>query len=285
MKKIFAAVIALMMTLSASAQFYIYFSDGEIRPVDSISMIAPVQGALKGTFSVSETTQIRFSRGNLQYKASTNTWRFAENQYDIIGATNTNVSSTYNGWIDFYGWGTGSNPTLSPQLFEEVANFTDWGVNPISNGGNEANQWRTLTDDEWVYLINTRDDASSKYGVASVNGINGLVLLPDNWTLPTGCSFNSGKAANNGSQNFATKNSYTLAQWQKMESAGAVFLPAAGWRDKDKTVSEVGQTGYYWSSTPNGESFAFRLVFNAYLLNTHDLHGDRRRCISVRLVR
>ena len=38
MKKIFMAVIALMMTLSASAQFYIYFSDGQIAQVDSISV-------------------------------------------------------------------------------------------------------------------------------------------------------------------------------------------------------------------------------------------------------
>ena len=38
MKKMFMAVIAFMMTLSASAQFYIYFSDGQIAQVDSISV-------------------------------------------------------------------------------------------------------------------------------------------------------------------------------------------------------------------------------------------------------
>ena len=41
MKKLFMAVIALMMTISASAQFYIYCSDGNVIKVDSISMIAP----------------------------------------------------------------------------------------------------------------------------------------------------------------------------------------------------------------------------------------------------
>ena len=41
MKKLFMAVIALMMTISTSAQFYIYFSDGTVAKVDSISMIAP----------------------------------------------------------------------------------------------------------------------------------------------------------------------------------------------------------------------------------------------------
>ena len=35
------AVIAFMMTISASAQFYIYCSDGNVIKVDSISMIAP----------------------------------------------------------------------------------------------------------------------------------------------------------------------------------------------------------------------------------------------------
>ena len=39
-------------------------------------------GAINSLFSVSDDLQVRFSRGNLQYQASTNTWRFAENQYD-----------------------------------------------------------------------------------------------------------------------------------------------------------------------------------------------------------
>ena len=41
MKKFFMAVIAVMMTISASAQFYIYYSDGTVAKVDSISLVAP----------------------------------------------------------------------------------------------------------------------------------------------------------------------------------------------------------------------------------------------------
>ena len=44
MKKFFMAVIAFMMTISASAQFYIYCSDGNVIKVDSISMVAPEIG-------------------------------------------------------------------------------------------------------------------------------------------------------------------------------------------------------------------------------------------------
>ena len=62
-----------------------------------------IQGALNGVFSLSDTTIALFSQGNLQYQATTNTWRFAENQWDIVGYANMNVSSTYDGWIDLFG--------------------------------------------------------------------------------------------------------------------------------------------------------------------------------------
>ena len=79
-------------------------------------------GAINGLFSVSATQQVYFSQGNLQYKASTNIWRFAENQWDYVGTQNSGssgtsggtvsgsdnsmISATYEGWIDLFGWGT-----------------------------------------------------------------------------------------------------------------------------------------------------------------------------------
>ena len=38
----------------------------------------PIEGSLSGVFSVGNGKQVRFSQGNLQYQASTDTWRFAE---------------------------------------------------------------------------------------------------------------------------------------------------------------------------------------------------------------
>ena len=136
---------------------------------DSISPIIP-DGVLPGSFSVSATQQVHFSQGNLQYQARTNTWRFAEHQYDYVGtqtaayegashggnvsgSDNRNISSTYSGWIDLFGWGTGDNPTLSSDNYGAYGTFVDWGSNPISNGGNTANRWRTLTQAEWEYLL------------------------------------------------------------------------------------------------------------------------------------
>ena len=240
--------------------------------------IAPIipEGCLPGLFSVSETQQVYFSRGNLQYQASTNTWRFAEHQYDYVGtqtadgngyyggnvsgSDNRNISSTYSGWIDLFGWGTGSNPTLSSQNNENYGTFVDWGCNPISNGGNTANRWRTLTQAEWEYLLNERPNASSKFAIGNINGVGGLILLPDSWTLPSECSFTSGYATYDGYIDIDwTHNSYTLAQWAQMEAAGAVFLPAAGDR-YGTNVYDVGLGVYYWSSTPVNK-------LSAYIMN------------------
>ncbi|MBR7035377.1 MAG: hypothetical protein IKI25_06440, partial [Bacteroidales bacterium] len=218
-------------------------------------------GSIKAAFSVSAHKQVYFSQGNLQYQASTETWKFADNQYDMIGNDNANISENYEGWIDLFGWGTSGYNSKYPYMTSRTVhdygdslnhiagtNY-DWGVhNKISNGGNQAGLWRTLTIFEWVYLIETRTDASDKKGVASVNGLNGLILLPDEWTLPEGIVFTSGVANQKGCEYYATINSYTASEWSKMEANGAVFLPAAGYRD-GTNVYFVGTYGYYWSAT------------------------------------
>ena len=59
--------------------------------LDMLNIPAPT-GAINGLFSVSPSKQVYFSQGNLQYQASTNTWRFAEHQYDYVGGiVNTSV--------------------------------------------------------------------------------------------------------------------------------------------------------------------------------------------------
>ena len=54
-------------------------------------------GALYGEFSVAPDRKVRFSQGNLQYKPSTATWRFALHQYDFVGEDNCNISADYDG--------------------------------------------------------------------------------------------------------------------------------------------------------------------------------------------
>ena len=242
---------------------------------EDISPIIP-DGTLPGLFSVSATQQVYFSQGNLQYQASTDTWRFAEHQYDYVGSDNRSISSTYSGWIDLFGWGTGSNPTLSSTSFEDYGTFMDWGCNAIINGGNTANLWRTLTRAEWYYLLEGRPNASSKFAAGNINGVGGLIILPDNWTQPSECAFTSGFAPD------WTLNSYTLAQWEQMEDAGAVFLPAAGYR-YGSNVNFVGYDGDYWSSTPSDEYGACSMYFDSSHLGASN-YSSRNVGFSVRPV-
>ena len=258
--------------------------------------------ALSGKFSINTAgDQIQFSQGNLQYQASTNTWRFAEFQWDlvgmgynqidvsygcyiggtVVGSDNRQISATYTGWIDLFGWGTGGNPTETNYDYN-YSSFTDWGKNPISNGGNTANQWRTLTDDEWVYILETRENASSKYGVGTVGGNNGIILLPDDWTLPADLSFTSGVHSNYNWGYFRLVNEYSLDQWMRMEANGAVFLPAAGHR-LGTVVGDVGSRGRYWSAKPFDTSGAYYLEIESnrvFTYNSYYYYG-----FSVRLVR
>ena len=201
MKKILLMVVAAIMATGAFAQetlkkIRVYQGNTVVfeqnyDAVDSIVFVdveipAVPEGALTGKFTINASgDQIQFSQGNLQYQASTNTWRFAENQYDMVGNANSNISASYSSWIDLLGWGTGNNPTNTSTSYSDYATFSDWGVNAISNGGSAANQWRTLTNAEWYYLFYTRTNAENLCGQATVAGVHGFVFLPDNWSTPS----------------------------------------------------------------------------------------------------
>ena len=256
-------------------------------------------GAIDGLFSVSANQQVYFSQGNLQYMASTNTWRFAEHQYDYRGSYNYNISSTYSGWIDLFGWGTSgwnsgntyyqpwnsnnSNGSLygPPGQYNLTGSYAnaDWGVyNPISNGGNTTNQWRMLTQPEWNFVFNTRTTTSGiRYAKAKVNNVNGVILLPDDWNSST----YSLKNTNSSGANFSN-NKLTTSQWNILEQAGAVFLPAAGYRNKT-TVYSVGSYGYYWSASYYFSSSASDVYFRESGLGT-DGNFSRYCGLSVRMV-
>ena len=242
-------------------------------------LFAGVQGALSGQFSVSATKKVYFSQGNLQYQASTNTFRFASAQYTRIGVSgNNNVSATYTGWIDWYGWGTGNNPTKKTEVSSEYSSFTDWGVNAISNGGNQANLWRTLTKAEWEYLFSGRANAASRRSMATVNDVKGYIFLPDSWSLPSGISFTADV------QNSWTKNKYTSAQWQLMEQNGAVFLPkTASISENSSGPDNYYDTGWngddhcnYWSSTQASSvnAYVFQCFLSDYYISSHGVSVD-----------
>lgn len=272
-----ATSVTLSRVGSGQANGYVMFEKVTINNSDEPQPQPEPEGdgKLTGAFTINaDGDQILFSKGNLQYQASTTTWRFATNQYDMIGADNANISDTYTGWIDLFGWGTGNNPTNTSDQDEDYSTFVDWGVNAISNGGNEANLWRTLTIQEWGYLIQTRTNAADLKGQATVADVHGYVLLPDSWTLPAGLSFTA-------SPNNWTTNVYTAEQWTQMEAAGAVFLPATGYRNPD--IVYVDEKGWYWSSNVYTDIVAYDFEFtetNSRVFGSRHYFGQPVRLVT-----
>lgn len=212
------------------------------------------------SFSVGDGKYVKFSQGNLQYQPSTDTWRFAEHQYDVYGrSAEDNIGSS--GWIDLFAWGTGDDPMFVGDYDNYKTYFTDWGNNQIGN--DSPYTWRTLTSDEWNYLLSSRLNSQALWGSAKVNNIQGLIILPDNFETPKGLTFNSG--TKDGYQT----NVYTASEWEKMEKSGAIFLPAGD--------------GNYWSSTADSSNCAYSLYFGGYSLNPQSLDYCSRG-FSVRLV-
>ena len=128
-------------------------------------------GATAGLFSIAENKQVYFSQGCLIHE--NDTWSFAEHQYELP-ANNA-----------LFAWGTsgyGKPDTIpseqsiayNPFKGSTYANF-DWGVyNPISNGGNQAGLWRTLTREEWIYLFEHHT-----HNWTTIEGREGLKIMAD----------------------------------------------------------------------------------------------------------
>ena len=193
------------------------------------SLVNCPEGAINGLFSISPTQKVYFSKGNLQYQASTNTWRFAEHQWDIAGWDNSNRSATYDGWIDLFEWGAGDKPLGGHDVAAQWRSrqFFDFGNNAISNGGNIEKLWRTLTVKEWSYLLYERQNISGmRFVKATINDTGGLILLPDNWKK----DMYKLRKVNNGNSNYDS-NIISVDDWIRVfEANGAVFLPAGGLR-------------------------------------------------------
>ena len=230
-------------------------------------------GAISGKFSVSDGKQVYFSKGNLRYASSK--WSFFDNQYDYY------TSYSADAW-DHFGWSTSATTygmSTSSSNGDYSGDFVDWGATMGAG-------WRTLTSDEWAYLLKTRSASTvngtenGRYAKAKVNDVGGVILFPDTYTHPDGVAAPTGV---NATDEYGWEgNSYTAADWTKMESAGCVFLPAAGCRYGSEMIG-LGSYGYYGSATPDGADYAYRVKFNSGSLEPAN---SINRCLgcSVRLV-
>ena len=240
-------------------------------------------------FSVALDKLVYFAPGNLQLVGE-NTWQFAPNQWEYFGISQSDNHR------DLFGWGSVNNPNNVSQNYQDYS-WNEWGENTHVQAG-IGTGWRTLSKDEWNYVLSSRPTGSRVFGTDNARfakaiirtdvggGVHGLILFPNGVTIANSEVTTAGVV--NNANGWGTE--CTSAQWTALATKGCVFLPAAGCRYGDQVqVNGTGDlefNGRYWSSTEDtssGEGHVFTLLFHnttVYMHNYYRYRGD-----AVRLVR
>ena len=312
-----------VVSTQANYQFTVYSNRNLVA---NFQPTAP-SGAINGLFTINANgDQVYFSKDNLQYNKTTQVWSFMEHQYDWVETFNQNVGVNYanQNIISLFGWGTSGwdngNVYYQPYDTQDNGNSSqgygygptdgtsytynltgtyanaDWGVrNSISNGGGQTNLWRTLTLDEWIWVLGPNSNANpgtncrtsstvngtpnARFAKAMVHSISGVVVFPDSYIHPSGAAAPENINVLNASFD---SNQWWGTAWTAMEDAGCVFLPAAGYRI-GALVSLMGSNGIYWSASCNGSDHSYYMSFYDSGLNPQG-SNDRFKGFSVRLV-
>ncbi len=173
-------------------------------------------------FSISASRQVCFARGNLQYRSASGNYRMAATQYDVLD------EDTAGEWTDRFVQDT------------------------LRHLGDE---WRLLSNAEARYMMEVRlcsavgGVENARYARAKVVDVHGLLLFPDLFVWPDSVALPVG-VNNNGISNTLgwDDNVYSLADWQRLEAAGVVFLPAAN-SYQYNMVEHADGRACYWTST------------------------------------
>ena len=314
----FTAGTATEMTLNIPLPVGEY-EDVYISPKGSGTKVAAVRHIKAGGYDVSRAhgkqltatlvsftvnasgDKVIFAPGNLQatYNGSSWKWKLADHQYDFVGnnVANTKVTGSSpwvseNGTVDLFGWSTENKDVNyyginnDPTDDSYTGSFKDWG--DLAIGSYTGGFWSTpeASTSGWDYVITKRSinnsrGANLRYDIAMIeNTYKGVIIYPDKYTHPTGVNISE--------SGYFTAAVATLDDWALMEEAGAVFLPAAGYRETDSDVVKVtNEDRYvnYWSKTGAGNN-ANNLLFRVSTTeNYYTIEGRiRYKGLSVRLV-
>lgn len=240
----------------------------------AVNLTAPA--SLSG-FSVSATTKVEFSPGNLYYDGISSSWNFEAHQWEyrtyqdqcsyIDEGQPFLTRKTPQGHWGSFGWST-NNPkapwgmSISTTSDNYKGTFVDWGYTMDETGYT----WRTLRNEEWDYLLNTRTvNGKTGWGNTCVwtslsNHSNncGLIIFPDNYTGET-------------------TNLHEIPE-------GAVFLPASGTRSGIGMNGEDGSC-HCWSSIGSETNNCPYVYFMSSGITFNEGRFGHSSGRSVRLVR
>lgn len=295
MRKIFSFLLVLLMAVTSSFAAEMepanYLGKGKFS-VSNSKLVYLATSNLVYTPSTNRMSFQQYPWGRSQFKTSV-----MDSKSDI-----DSYIHTYNGSIDLFCWGgTGYANSPKPYEYFENADSYAYGVREghsfhqlytfaFNNNGTIENQYTdnfdwpymfqvtyqtegsftSLTKEEWYYLINQRTNHAKLIAMGTVEGVEGLILLPDNWHTPFEYHIYTwddlgDKKTENGY--YYVANRFTSAEWTDLANAGAIFLPAANrcigtkskewissYISKDRYQLEVkkgwyGNHGWYWTGT------------------------------------
>ena len=250
-----------------------------------------IYGTLPGVFTVDDgkpKKTIQFSKGNLYWDG--NNYDFESKQYEF-------KDLWYENHVSHFYWSKTASVAYAKKYSDSGQSINDVFFTNDANfkvGNAPAGAYKSLSKEEWTYLLESRsastvgETANARYAKATIKvdestSVTGLILFPDVFTVPE--SVNTPSGINTKNADFDT-NTYSVADWDKLESAGAVFLPAAGHRGNGNDgVSSVGSHARYWSSSPEKDKAA-NAIYLSFFSFTIDCNtnGPRSDAFCVRLV-
>ena len=312
-------------TFNASAGVYYRLgrnAEPSFGPVAFVNGVSTTYNTMKDkTFAVSETKNVYFTPGNLQYIASKEGkehWQLAPTQYSYLGSSNAKPATADAGTkiprgdYDLFGWGEVTYPFFgSNQNSDYQSSITDADVNLSTDWATKFNSseklyqdynqaepkeyskqggvYCVLTKDEWTYLFTNQYWGYATVTLPNDSKVYGLVVLPSSINddaaataiIPLWRKGVTNAKHNNGTDARFDDNKIASSA---IDAAGALFLPAAGYRGGTSVgrMSASDAGGYYWSTTSSSATNAYYVLFNgSYFYSAYSY--DRFFGRSVRL--
>ena len=237
------------------------------------------EGALSGVFTInSNGDQVYFSQGNLWYKTTETKFYFENDQLSSTPSTDGSWNTEH---ISHFFWKkdvskavlitNGYNSDSDILFTNDPSDDTKPNENFTVNG--IQNKWRTLSFDEWKWLLGPKYDiyngtqveanpdtncrlsstvgevANARFARVKVNGKDGLLVFPDDFTWDV-TKMGTVPSNINKYDNYGAISEYSSERFAEMETAGCVFLLTAGIRVNKTGVVYYGSGGYWSSSLP-----------------------------------
>ena len=313
MKKLFTALVALVLSLSVSAQFYIYCSNGSVLKVDSIGVLAP-----EVTFTLSEQSVelIQYQYKDIDYDFTSKfdigldqiTWTSSDESVAIV-SSNGQIHALAEGKatitaIVYYLGGETAQATLEvvvKALQPGEHGYVDLGLSSglkwaTCNVGANAPEdygyyfaWGEVepkTTYNWDTYKYYDDSNLTKY----TSNDSKTVLDPEDdaatanwggaWRMPTKAE--QDELRNNCTWTWISQNGVNGYKVTG-PNGNSIFLPAAGYM-LEGSLFNAGSYGYYWSSSLSTDypSSAYDVGFDSGYVDWY--YDDRYYGFTVRPV-